>query len=143
MKIANIFSVFIGVGFSLAGFSQAIQTHALGTKAPPRFESLDCSDQGNLPQQQMNECERLKWIEADKALQTTYDNLLSKLKADQKLVERTQLIASERRWVKQKENACAKKNMESGGGTLGVLEVYSCQLEWTLKRTEFLRTSKF
>jgi uncharacterized protein YecT (DUF1311 family) len=133
-----------GLVFVFAASAQVIGTHALDANAAPDplFANLDCKDEDNLPQQQMNECKKRKWLKADKELQNLYDSLLAKLTEKQELDKRTTLINAERKWVKEKESACAEKNMPDAGGSLGVLEVYSCQLEWTEKRIEYLRSFK-
>jgi uncharacterized protein YecT (DUF1311 family) len=94
--------------------------------------SPECKYDGN--QQEMNACAFRDYEVADRALNQTYKELMSRLQEAQQRDLRVQ----QRAWLKKRDSQCWAEAQPSEGGSVWPLEYYGCLRRSTERRTEEL-----
>ncbi|MFN6561818.1 MAG: lysozyme inhibitor LprI family protein [Nostoc sp. ChiSLP01] len=96
-------------------------------------QKLNC----NNPQTQVeiNECSRLSYQNADKKLNTTYQQLLPKLDRTRK----QKLIAAQQAWIKFRDTTCEFERSEYEGGSIAPTIYFGCLENTTKERTQQLQ----
>ncbi|MDB5745720.1 MAG: hypothetical protein JWP72_568 [Massilia sp.] len=81
-----------------------------------------------------SECLSRKYTIADKKLNDEYKRVMDSLSTDR----RTELLGSQRAWIKEKDQRCEEAGKEAEGGTLQPILIADCTVRMTEERTAFL-----
>jgi uncharacterized protein YecT (DUF1311 family) len=83
-------------------------------------------------QVELDECAGDEWLAADKALNTAYASIMSRLKGNDTV--RTRLVAAERAWIGFRDAECAFVGAGVAGGSIQPMIVAQCRTALTKKR---------
>jgi uncharacterized protein YecT (DUF1311 family) len=115
---------------SIRLFLAVFLVSSVSVAAEPPYQ---CKYDGN--QQEMNACAAQDYKVADKTLNITYKQALSRLSAE----NREGLRREQRNWLKRRDPTCRAKVKNSEGGSIWPLEFFSCLKTATDKRTAQLK----
>ncbi|WP_138504827.1 lysozyme inhibitor LprI family protein [Nostoc sp. PA-18-2419] len=96
-------------------------------------QKLNCNNAQT--QVAINECSRLSYQNADKKLNTVYQQLLPKLERNRK----QKLIAAQQAWIKFRDSSCEFEESQYEGGTIAPTIYFGCLENTTKERTQQLQ----